>query len=355
MERKNIEIKARRRTDIDYAPLAQELGAVFHGEIPQKDTYFKVKDGRLKLREFPLENRAELISYYRSNKAQARESRFRIQEISTPDILRNQLTETLGVDAVVNKIRSLFIWNNVRIHLDRVEGLGDFIELEAMMDKGSEKAESFQKINFLISHFSIHPEDTERRSYREMLLTQPKSVGIETHRLMVDRVLATDVDDFVEWFKGQEAERVGEPAFAHQPSREQLLERLYYSWEPGSPHRQLKAVDRATGEIIGIAEIMVESLYDGSGVITHLLISNPAYRGQGYGNEFIQGLCEYAFYFEGLRRLTVVVPEVREKAVKSFQTCGFNREGIATEYFRIGDKFVNGVQLALLKRSIPLS
>ena len=129
--RRNLEIKA-----VDHDPpatleAALTLGAEDHGWLHQRDTYFHAVKGRLKLREAPPAP-AELISYARAELAGPKVSLYRVVPVADHLALIDALTDSLGVQVVVDKARHLLRWRNVRIHLDRVDGLGDFVELEAV-------------------------------------------------------------------------------------------------------------------------------------------------------------------------------------------------------------------------------
>jgi adenylate cyclase class IV len=115
------------------------FGAVEAGEIWQRDTYFAVPRGRLKLRE-QRPGGAELIQYERADEARERESRYRVVPVEDPEALRGALAGALGVDVTVTKRRRLVLWRTVRIHLDEVEGLGTFVELEAVAPPESDLA-----------------------------------------------------------------------------------------------------------------------------------------------------------------------------------------------------------------------
>jgi adenylate cyclase class 2 len=128
---RNLEVKA-----IDPDPQATfaaalELGAQDHGELRQRDTYFHAVQGRLKLREAPPQP-PELIAYARAQLAGPKVSLYRIVPVADHVALVDALTESLGVRVVVEKVRRLLLWRNVRIHLDRVADLGDFVEIEAV-------------------------------------------------------------------------------------------------------------------------------------------------------------------------------------------------------------------------------
>jgi adenylate cyclase class 2 len=129
--RRNLELKA-----IDPDPerslkICEDLGAEPKGVLQQQDIYFNVPQGRLKLRR---QNDAidQLIAYQRSDRPGHRESSYRIVEVETGSELEAALASVLGVMTVVSKARRLFLWKGVRIHLDQVDSLGNFIEFEAV-------------------------------------------------------------------------------------------------------------------------------------------------------------------------------------------------------------------------------
>jgi adenylate cyclase class 2 len=125
---RNIEIKARDADPARTLELALGLGATDKGVISQRDTYFARARGRLKLREQePGED--ELIEYRRADETGARTSSYRRVPVGAPAELREALDAALGTLVVVAKRRRLLLLDNVRIHLDEVEGLGSFMEL----------------------------------------------------------------------------------------------------------------------------------------------------------------------------------------------------------------------------------
>ena len=129
--RRNVELKATDPEPARTLERALALGAADQGVIVQRDTYFRVGEGRLKLREEE-PGGAHLISYSRPDDASVRVSAYRV--VPAPEGLLPALTESLGVDVVVEKRRHLLLWETVRIHLDEVTGLGSFVELEAVAD-----------------------------------------------------------------------------------------------------------------------------------------------------------------------------------------------------------------------------
>jgi adenylate cyclase, class 2 len=132
--RRNLELKARGVDPEQSLDACKRLRAEDRGTLLQKDTYFDVPKGRLKLRREG--HAAHLIAYERLDLPGQRESRYRIVEIEDSPGLKEALASALGITAVVNKERRLFLYESVRIHLDRVDGLGHFIELEGVAAPG---------------------------------------------------------------------------------------------------------------------------------------------------------------------------------------------------------------------------
>jgi len=125
-----FEFKARLKDDLRVRAALKKLRARFVGTDHQIDTYFRVANGRLKLREGRIEN--ALIFYHRTNRQHARESKVQIAELPSGSGVRRLLEAALGVLAVVEKRREIYFVGNVKIHLDRVPGLGEFVEVEAI-------------------------------------------------------------------------------------------------------------------------------------------------------------------------------------------------------------------------------
>ena len=118
---------------------ALALGARDVGVLEQTDTFFPAPEGRLKLREFG-EGAGELIAYRRADGTEARGSDYLLCQVSEPERLREALAFALGTRVVVRKRRRLLLWRHTRIHLDDVEGLGSFVELETVMSGQTDAA-----------------------------------------------------------------------------------------------------------------------------------------------------------------------------------------------------------------------
>ena len=170
---RNIEIKARDADPARTLELALGLGATDKGVISQRDTYFAGARGRLKLREQePGED--ELIEYRRADEAGARTSSYRRVPVGPAAGLREALDAALGTLVVVAKRRRLLLLDNVRIHLDEVEGLGSFMELEAVAAPDSDLAAEHDQVARLRGQLEIGEEALVGESYSDLLLDSPE-------------------------------------------------------------------------------------------------------------------------------------------------------------------------------------
>jgi homotetrameric cytidine deaminase len=165
--RRNVELKARDPDPERSLATARALGADDQGVLRQRDTYFRAREGRLKLREEE-PGGAVLIQYDRPDDAAARESRYRLTEVADPDTLRASLDAALGTLVVVDKQRHLLMHDGVRIHLDTVAGLGSFVELEGVAPPDSDLRPEREKVARLREALGIEAILTD--SYSDQLL-----------------------------------------------------------------------------------------------------------------------------------------------------------------------------------------
>jgi homotetrameric cytidine deaminase len=167
--RRNVELKAI-DTDPDRSlAICRELGAEDRGVLVQRDTYFRVGAGRLKLRE-EQPGGATLVQYDRADDPQARLSAYRLIAVEDADGLRTALDAALGTLVVVDKERHLFLWDGVRIHLDRVRDLGTFVELEGVAAADSDLEDERAKVAHLQAALGIDAERILADSYSDRLL-----------------------------------------------------------------------------------------------------------------------------------------------------------------------------------------
>jgi homotetrameric cytidine deaminase len=164
---RNVELKARDTDPERTLERALAAGAEDRGLLRQRDTYFAVHHGRLKLREEE-PGGATLIQYDRPDEASARESRYRLTRVDDPRELRASLDAALGTLVVVEKERHLLLWEGVRIHLDTVAGLGAFVELEGVAPPDSDLSAEREKVARLQQALGITEVLTD--SYADRLL-----------------------------------------------------------------------------------------------------------------------------------------------------------------------------------------
>ena len=139
--------------------------------MTQIDTYFHSPSGRLKLREITTANSssAELIWYHRPDGVEFRGSNYYVVPVPDSALLKSALIAANGLRGEVRKRRDVYLFHNVRIHLDRVENLGSYIEFEAVMTDGEDEATSLARLDQLHAALGMKPEDHERGSYSDLL------------------------------------------------------------------------------------------------------------------------------------------------------------------------------------------
>lgn len=167
----NIEFKARCPHLDAVRKTLRQAGVAPERLMRQVDTYFSVARGRLKLREIDTQQ-AELIFYQRADQAEARLSDYVRVEVGNPTATLEALTRALGVRCVVKKTRELYLWEHTRVHLDTVEGLGTFLELETIVtDQSLEQARAeCERIRIVLG---IQAESLVDRSYADMVQGRP--------------------------------------------------------------------------------------------------------------------------------------------------------------------------------------
>jgi predicted adenylyl cyclase CyaB len=164
----NIEIKARCRDYQKQLALAADLADSGPQLIQQRDTFFVVPQGRLKLRDFG-DGRGELIQYDRPDQAGPKQSRYILIPTDDPEGMRRALAAALSIRGEVIKRRRLYLIGNTRIHFDQVEGLGDFIELEAVVGPEQSAQAAQQSAEYLMKQLEIQPTDLIDAAYIDLL------------------------------------------------------------------------------------------------------------------------------------------------------------------------------------------
>lgn len=165
---RNVEVKA--RID-DLAQLEARVRAIADSGptgIFQDDTFFHCEAGRLKLRKFS-DTRGELIFYRRDNTAGPKESFYLRSETSTPEVLRASLALAYGVAGRVEKHRVLYLVGRTRIHLDRVTELGEYMELEVVMQDDEGLDDGIAEAKALMERLGVGQHCLVQGAYVDLL------------------------------------------------------------------------------------------------------------------------------------------------------------------------------------------
>jgi predicted adenylyl cyclase CyaB len=165
---RNIEIKARAPDPDHLRQVAESISDTAVETLDQEDIFFAAREGRLKLRILG-EQAGELIHYHRADAAGPKTSHYLIAPTSAPRVLREILSRVLPIIGVVRKRRQLYRVGQTRIHLDRVEGLGDFVELEVVLRPDQDESEGVVVAKENMSRLGIAPDQLIRCAYIDLL------------------------------------------------------------------------------------------------------------------------------------------------------------------------------------------
>jgi len=169
---RNVELKAR----IDSLAEARDICgqfATFSAREQQVDTYFVCPHGRLKLRERG-DQPSQLVAYSRADATTPRASDYWLVPVVEPATMKAALAASLGVLVVVEKEREVFLYRNVRIHLDRVVDLGEFVEFEAVLAPGDDEPAAARLVADLAERLGIDPSARVEGSYSDLLLVKQR-------------------------------------------------------------------------------------------------------------------------------------------------------------------------------------
>jgi predicted adenylyl cyclase CyaB len=169
MNHTNVEIKAK-YLNLDKARnILKSKNADYHGLDHQVDTYFRVKYGRLKLREGNIEN--FLIYYEREDKETPKQSKVLLYKTNPNSNLKDILTKSLGILVKVKKEREIYYIDNIKFHLDIVENLGTFIEIEAInKDNLIDEKKLLEQCKYYLEILEISPDNLVSKSYSDLML-----------------------------------------------------------------------------------------------------------------------------------------------------------------------------------------
>lgn len=165
---RNIEIKARISSVEALLPIVAQLADRGPVQLEQDDTFFTCPNGRLKLRVEPL-HAAELIFYRRDDRRGPKESSYLRSPVAMPELIRESLIAAYGEAGRVRKHRTLFHRGRTRIHLDRVAGLGDFLELEVVLADDEPSDLGVHEAQALLAQLGIDPSQLVAGAYVDLL------------------------------------------------------------------------------------------------------------------------------------------------------------------------------------------
>jgi predicted adenylyl cyclase CyaB len=174
----NIEMKAVLKDRIETEAVAARLCTFGPTTFPQEDFFFKCDGARLKLRILA-PDRGELIRYERADFADTRRSTYLIARTEDPDVLLDILTATLGRTGVVKKMRTLYLVGQTRVHIDQVEGLGEFLELEVVLHAGQSDVEGKKIAAGLLADFGVEQHQIVAEAYIDLLSRRRDSLHLE--------------------------------------------------------------------------------------------------------------------------------------------------------------------------------
>lgn len=165
---RNIEIKAHIESVESLLPKAAAIANEGPIEILQDDTFFSCENGRMKLRTFS-EKEGELIFYRRENQQGPKESFYVRSPTSSPETLREALSQAYGQTGRIQKHRTLFIVGRTRVHLDQVKHLGHFLELEVVLQEGEPPEAGVQEAHNLMVRLGVEPSQLIEGAYVDLL------------------------------------------------------------------------------------------------------------------------------------------------------------------------------------------
>lgn len=174
---RNVEIKARIESIDSMSVKAATLADEGPMEIIQDDTFFACNNGRLKLRVLSPDE-GQLIFYRRANRKSPKECFYLISHTSSPNALRESLTLAYGQVGRVRKNRTLYLVGRTRIHLDRVQDLGNFLELEVVLEENEDLKTGETIAQDLMQKLGVLPEHLIERPYIDLLLADGRQPNL---------------------------------------------------------------------------------------------------------------------------------------------------------------------------------
>ncbi len=167
--KRNVEIKAKVADLATVRRVVEGLADSGPMELEQEDTFFVCPRGRLKLRRFVGCSEAELIYYERPEISGPKESRYIVHPTADPEGLREVLAAAFDIRGVVRKRRSVYLIGQARVHLDQVEGLGEFVELEVVLRPEQKASEGVALAQELMEKLGISRSQLIDGAYIDLL------------------------------------------------------------------------------------------------------------------------------------------------------------------------------------------
>lgn len=159
----NLELKIQVKSHSSYTKKLKLIKAKYCGMLNQKDIYYKFHGDLLKLR---IENGSYFLIKYLRDEKRKRWSEYHILELNGSDP-EKYLSDIFSIESTVEKKRKLFLFNNTRIHLDVVKGLGYFLELETVVVK--KKSDSQKEFDNVVKMLDLDLSKQIRKSYKNLL------------------------------------------------------------------------------------------------------------------------------------------------------------------------------------------
>jgi predicted adenylyl cyclase CyaB len=173
-KKRNVELKAKIFSASETRTILRDIGAKRISKLRQVDTYFIVNKGRLKLRKVN-SGTAQLVYYQRGDLLGPKESKVVLLPVARPNRFSEILSMALGRLAVVDKIRELYRYRGISIHVDKVRGLGEFVEFEKIIGPGRQELSSGVKIlQGLMDMLGFQKKQLQTGSYCDLLLARHK-------------------------------------------------------------------------------------------------------------------------------------------------------------------------------------
>jgi len=165
---RNVEIKARIHKVEEQCTRVALLSEGAPEVIVQEDIFFNVPQGRLKLRVLA-PTHGELIFYQRANHAEPTTSTYAVVETDRPAQLTAVLEAAYGIRNTVRKTRQLYMIGRTRVHIDHVESLGHFLELEVVLADAEEASVGEREAHHLMQQLGIHTAQLVEGAYIDLL------------------------------------------------------------------------------------------------------------------------------------------------------------------------------------------